>query len=92
MQMLDNGPYPWQLKKRVGGMHGHLNNEQAAQLLLKIDLSKLQHLIISHISEKNNSIELALEAMNSALDPLVAFNGNLVVARQDEGFGWLEVK
>jgi hypothetical protein len=26
------------------------------------------------------------------LDPLVAFNGNLVVARQDEGFGWLEVK
>ena len=58
----------------------------------KIDLSKLQHLIISHISEKNNSIELALEAMNSALDPLVAFNGNLVVARQDEGFGWLEVK
>ncbi|MBT3565559.1 MBL fold metallo-hydrolase [Pseudomonadales bacterium] len=92
MQMLDNGPYPWQLKKRVGGMHGHLNNEQAAQLLLKIDLSKLQHLIISHISEKNNSIELALKAMNSALDPLAAFNGNLVVARQDEGFGWLEVK
>jgi hypothetical protein len=33
-----------------------------------------------------------LKAMNSALDPLAAFNGNLVVARQDEGFGWLEVK
>ena len=72
-------------------MHGHLNNEQAAELLHKIDLSKLQHLVISHISGKNNSAELALQAVNNVLDGSDAWRGKLIVARQDEGFGWLEV-
>jgi phosphoribosyl 1,2-cyclic phosphodiesterase len=91
VKMLDDGPYPHQLKKRVGGMHGHLNNEQAAELLHKIDLSKLQHLVISHISGKNNSAELALQAVNNVLDDSESWKGKLIVARQDEGFGWLEV-
>jgi len=88
VEMLDQGPYPYGLKKRVASDHGHLNNEQAAELLTMVELDELQHLVISHISEKNNSPELA----NSAIKPVLAnWDGELHLAQQDLGFDWLEV-
>lgn len=88
VEMLKNGPYPWPLKQRVGGDHGHLNNEQAAGLLRKVELGRLQHLIICHISEQNNLPELATEALR---DPIDGWSGRLHVATQAAGFDWLEV-
>ena len=35
-EMLENGPYPWPLKQRVKGRHGHLSNEQGARLLYDV--------------------------------------------------------
>lgn len=87
--MLMNGPYPWPLKQRVSGMHGHLSNEQAAELLHKIQLARLQHLIICHVSEQNNLPRLASEALQPAID---GWNGQLHVADQAVGFEWLEVE
>jgi phosphoribosyl 1,2-cyclic phosphodiesterase len=88
-QMLTDGPYPWPLKQRVGGMQGHLNNEQAATLLTTVDLSRLQQLIICHISETNNQPELALTAVQVALK---GWAGDLRVAEQEAGFCWIEVQ
>ena len=85
--MLWEGPYPPSLKKRVGGDWGHLNNEQAAQLLLEIGTSGLQHLVVAHISEKNNSIEL----VQSALDEVLSAPEVITWADQAEGFGWLSL-
>lgn len=53
-QMLLEGPYPPRLQARVGGNHGHLNNFQAMSLLESIETKQLQHLVIGHLSEKNN--------------------------------------
>ena len=86
--MLEQGPYPYPLKVRVGGMHGHLNNEQAAGLLEKIELGRLQHLVASHISEKNNLPELATQALNPVLKD---WSGDLHIADQELGFDWIEV-
>jgi phosphoribosyl 1,2-cyclic phosphodiesterase len=86
--MLAEGPYPYPLKKRVGGLHGHLSNEQAAQLLDKIELGRLQHLVISHISEKNNLPELAHKSLQPAL---VNWSGDLCIADQQQGFDWIEI-
>lgn len=88
VQMLADGPYPWPLKQRVGGVHGHLSNEQAAALVSRIEISRLQHLVVCHISEKNNLPELAEEALQ---EPTRDFRGELHLARQDQGFDWLEV-
>ena len=44
--MLANGPYPESLKRRVGGAYGHLSNMQAADLLRRIDTSRLQHVVL----------------------------------------------
>lgn len=86
--MLREGPYPYPLKVRVGGDYGHLNNLQAAQLLRCVDLAKLRHLIIAHISAKNNLPELALSAIAPCLD---GWCGKVALASQDQGFGWVSL-
>ena len=86
-QMLAAGPYPLSLKRRVAGPWGHLSNDQMASLLDQIDTSSLQHLVVGHISRKNNTLALAQTALASLTKPLVA----AAFACQDEGFGWLEL-
>jgi len=69
-EMLSFGPYPPSLKLRVGGDWGHLSNGQAASFLSLAQLPNLQHLVVAHMSEKNNSlakVKLALEGHASAL-------------------------
>lgn len=83
--MLSTGPYPPSLKSRVGGLWGHLSNQQAASLVEQIESERLQHLVLSHISEMNNTEALARAAI-SAICP----NESLLLASQDDGTDWLE--
>ncbi len=87
--MLANGSYPSSLKHRVGGNFGHLNNSQARDLLSAIDISKLQYLVASHISDKNNTVALARDKMSEALDVDASW---IDVASQDEGLDWRVLK
>ena len=67
--MLVNGPYPWPVKQWIKGQGGHLSNEQAAKLLediLRHD-TKLEALVLAHLSETNNTPELALCAARGVL-------------------------
>lgn len=87
IEMLARGPYPYSLKQRVGGLWGHLSNRQAAELLLQINIGQLQHLVLSHISEMNNTEVLARDAIGEV------FNGaGLQIATQDLGFEWLAIE
>ena len=87
LDMLYAGSYPEFLKDRVAGPWGHLNNQQTAQLLSLIDQQRMQHLVIGHISEKNNS----LEKVRSAVEEVINGCGNLHYACQQQGFDWLEL-
>ncbi len=87
LEMLAQGPYPYRLQQRIRGDYGHLNNQQAAQLLTEIEIGKLQHLVISHISEQNNSPEHAVDAVAEAIDGKPDW---LTIADQENGFGWRE--
>lgn len=86
--MLMNGDYPYSLKQRVGGRFGHLNNSDAADFLRHLDTSYLQHLIAAHLSDNNNTVELAVQALSQALNCEAGWIG---VASQNEGFGWREI-
>ncbi len=86
--MLAAGPYPLSLKHRVGGDWGHLSNAQAAQLLSQLDKGDLQHLVIAHISEKNNARHRVL----SELELVYSYCSDLVWADQQGGFDWLELR
>jgi len=57
--MLTRGPYPWFLKKRIQGPHGHISNMEAATLL-KSRGRRLRWACLAHLSETNNTPRLAL--------------------------------
>jgi phosphoribosyl 1,2-cyclic phosphodiesterase len=85
--MLAKGPYPPALQRRVGGNWGHLSNDQAASLLQHVDYDQLQHVVVSHISEKNNAPERVVASMQRVLPNLE----KVVVADQENGFAWLSL-
>ena len=88
-RMLAQSSYPASLKRRIAGRHGHLENSAAAGLLKQIDCSRLQHLIVAHLSERNNSPELALAAVAEALGRTESWVG---VATPESGFAWRELR
>ena len=88
LDMLMAGAYPPQLKNRVSGDWGHLNNGQAADFLRQLECTgELKNLVVAHISEKNNSRDRAEQALAAVL----VSTEQVTWAQQQEGFDWLGV-
>lgn len=87
-ELLENGEYPISLKERVGGDLGHLSNAQAADILSRLDTSKLSCLVAAHLSEKHNTPSMAREALANVLG---CEQDWISVASQLDGFDWHEV-
>lgn len=87
-RMLADGPYSPALKRRVGGRMGHLSNDQAADLLARTDLGRLQHLVAMHLSEQNNTAERARAALADVLGCAPQWVG---VADQQSGLDWRQL-
>ena len=84
--MLRDGPYPWFLKKRVGGDWGHLANSAAAALAQALlAAGKLRQVMAAHLSEQNNKPELAQAALEQALGSAAEIH----IADGASGSGWL---
>jgi len=60
-EMLDKGRYPYYLKKRIRGGHGHLSNSQALEIFINHRPAYMSHLLLSHLSRDNNKPELVHE-------------------------------
>jgi len=65
VEMLQHGPYPDWLKKRVYGDYGHLNNHDSSVYLTKLIGDNTKKICLMHLSEKNNTEELALKEINN---------------------------
>jgi phosphoribosyl 1,2-cyclic phosphodiesterase len=87
--MLTNGPYPWPLKQRIRSRIGHLSNEATKQLLQEVRHERLQHVVLAHLSEINNTPQKALSEVGRAL---THSNTKLDVARQDECTALIHLK
>jgi phosphoribosyl 1,2-cyclic phosphodiesterase len=62
-EKLWQGSYPWYLKKRISGQLGHLENSQLAEGLLAWINEKTQKVVLAHLSEQNNTPEIALSTI-----------------------------
>ena len=87
--MLLNSPYPAWLKDRIAGRLGHLANEDSAEIVRAMDCSRLKHVIAAHLSQQNNTPELARGALAGALGCALEW---ISVATQEEGFAWREIR
>jgi phosphoribosyl 1,2-cyclic phosphodiesterase len=66
-QLLQIGPYPWLLKRRVLGKQGHLSNQSLADFLTNYFDGHANHLFLAHLSRQNNVPKLAAESASNAL-------------------------
>lgn len=65
--MLQNGPYPYSLKRRILSPRGHLSNADCAAFLPQLAASGTKRFLLAHLSRENNTRSAALEAALSAL-------------------------
>ena len=86
---LKKGDYPDWLKRRISGKLGHLSNAQSATLLKKIDVSRLQHIVAMHLSEKNNAPDIVTALFAHALG---CDESEIGIAEQNAGFAWREIR
>ena len=91
LEMLENGPYPLFLKRRIKGPEGHLSNQQAGDLLKIISHKKLRQVVLAHISEKNNAPEKALREAKEALEGLGLNDTEIHVSYQDKPGPLIEI-
>ncbi len=89
-QMLQNGPYQEWLKQRVRSRHGHLSNQEGAALLGKLHHAELREVVLAHLSETNNTPELAQAETQAALAKLNS-GANLTLACQGRPSSVLEI-
>jgi len=67
-EMLENGRYPYFLKRRIMGGKGHLSNAEALNLFVKHRPVHMSHLLLSHLSKDNNEPELVEKLFKSVCD------------------------
>jgi phosphoribosyl 1,2-cyclic phosphodiesterase len=88
-EMLANSSYPPSLKRRIGGAYGHLSNDTTAEILSALDKSRLRTVVGAHLSQQNNTPELARNALCS----VTAGSGiEVMIACQEEGFDWVDLQ
>ena len=73
-RMLEAGPYPYPLKLRIAGDKGHLSNESSGRLLSGLLNDRMKHIILGHLSEKNNSKDLAKLTVINEINEHSGFN------------------
>lgn len=88
LEMLKNGGYPPYLQQRIRSKFGHLTNSDAARFLVDLIHDDLEHVVLAHVSETNNTHELALTTVESHLrdsdQAADARRFTVSVARQDK--------
>lgn len=63
--MLEQGNYPYHLKKRIKGGTGHLSNKEALDLFLQYRPAFMSHLFLSHLSKNNNCPQMVSDLFNA---------------------------
>ena len=82
--MLQQGKYPDYLKQRIAGPYGHLSNDDACEILLKVLSAELQTVYLAHLSQENNRPELAYQAVKNYLAERFQTLPQIRIAYQNE--------
>lgn len=82
--MLSNGPYPYFLKARIRSDLGHLSNKKASLCILEHATKKLKTLVLSHLSQVNNTPQLALKTFKNILKERSDLNTRVCVSLRDK--------
>jgi phosphoribosyl 1,2-cyclic phosphodiesterase len=79
--LLNNGPYPYSLKERIRSRGGHLSNKQTGEFLAEVCTDNTRSIVLTHLSEKNNSPHLAESTILYHIGDF--FSGDIDISLQD---------
>jgi len=82
VELLMNGSYPFDLKKRIVSDKGHLSNHTASLYLKDFIGDKTKYIILAHLSEENNSPSLAYSELVGVLGD--SYKNEIIIAKQNE--------
>ncbi len=82
---------PWATKQRIASRHGHLSNDQTAELLSEIACHKLKVVMLSHLSSDCNSPAIASRRIYDSLLQQGLGDVDVRCADQHEPTGWIEI-
>lgn len=91
VEMLMNGKYPYPIKQRILGDRGHLSNQDSAYYLSHFIGSETECIVLAHLSEDNNTQELAMKTLQNALKKENQHVEHIVIATQKNRTELLEV-
>jgi phosphoribosyl 1,2-cyclic phosphodiesterase len=78
--LLETGPYPKHLQRRIRSERGHLSNEEAGALLAECAGPGLRAVVLAHLSENNNRPAVALETVRRLAGGRLAERGATLLA------------
>lgn len=91
IKMLMEGKYPYHLKKRILGDKGHLSNADSAYYLTKFIGDKTKTIVLAHLSDDNNSYDVALNTLKEALRDTNNSIKNIIIAKQKQRTDWIKL-
>lgn len=84
VEMLTNGRYPFQLRQRILSDKGHLSNYDSSKYLSSFIGDNTKYILLAHLSEENNTEELAYETLISRLNNDNKHAPNIIILKQDK--------
>jgi phosphoribosyl 1,2-cyclic phosphodiesterase len=82
---------PWATKQRISGRHGHLSNEQTAELLQSLAHEDLHHVVLGHLSDDCNHPDVALQKISAVLRHAGATEAKVICAKRSAPLPWMQV-
>ena len=79
MDMLMGGPYTYELKMRIVQGCGHLSNDECADAVRRFYHPQLRNIFLCHLSENNNTREMAYRSTRQALSDAGAAEGSVAL-------------
>lgn len=83
-KLMNNQSYPHSTKIRILSDKGHLSNKDSSYYLSKLIGPDTKYIILAHLSEQNNTEELALNTLKETLKRKNIDFKDILVARQNE--------
>lgn len=91
IEMLNNCSYPFKVRQRILGDKGHLSNYDSSRYLSLFIGDNTKYIVLAHLSEENNTCELAYDTLKERLDYSDKDVDKIIVAKQDEETELIEV-
>lgn len=84
IEMLNNSSYPFATRQRILSDKGHLSNYDSAKYLSNFIGTKTKYILLAHLSEENNTEELAYNTLIDRLNQENIKIDNIIIAKQNK--------